>query len=85
MSEHLNEDPWTDEVCLDWVDQEIARTGNDVIQGESMPPAVRAFVKRLVREQHFDPETDDRTTSWAKANLIANTGIIDVDLGSTNR
>ena len=50
-----------------------------------MPPAVRAFVKRLVREQHFDPETDDRTTSWAKANLIANTGIIDVDLGSTNR
>ncbi len=82
MSEQTLEDPWTDNVCRDWIDQEIARTGSDVIQEGSMPSAVLTFVKGLVREQYFEQEADDRMAKWAKANLLASTGVIDVDLGS---
>lgn len=85
MSESQIDNPWTNEVCRDWINQEINRASSEVIEGKAMPTAVLAFVKRLVKEQYFEPETGDRATKWARTNLIANTRILDVDIGNTDR
>lgn len=84
MTEQFSEDPWWDEVCRDWIDQEINRTGSDIIHPDSMPDAVHEFVKRLVKEQYFESGVEDRMTGFAKMNLLSSVRIIDVDLSSAD-
>jgi hypothetical protein len=88
MSEQLNEDPWTDEVCQDWLDHEIEvsrRFGyntaelNQVIN-DTMRDAVRGYVHRSAIEQFTSTLGGGRLTLFLANRLLADAEVIDVDI-----